>query len=417
MNNRFKPDLSRTQALILAGGQGKHLFPLTANRPTPAMPFGGIFRIVDFTLANCLRSKLPNVALLTQYQHQQLCSYIRYAWSGVWKNSRHASEPLVCVPPSEGNRYRGTADAVFKNIKLLQSGRPDYVLILSGDQIYSMDYREIFERHVELQADLTVATVERPLAAACRFRVIGVDQNFAVTGTEHKPQNPTPLPLRPGRALISMGVYLFNTDILLQSLIENCQTRFGYDFERDIISSLIGSARVYAYNCRDEFQDAPRYWRDIGNIDGYYEASMDLLRLDRALTETEIGTASQFIPHRSAAGSNIGCSRGSGIHIYSRVSHTVLSAGVRIERRANVQDSVLMPGVWIGSGAAVRHAIIDEGVHIPAGFRIGWDINQDRQRYVVSPAGVVVVGQTPEHRNPVTDFEAFGHSGSLRASA
>src|SRR5262245_40238953 len=172
MDYRFMPDLTRTQALILAGGRGKHLFPLTANRPKPATPFGGIFRIVDFTLANCLRSKLPHVALLTQYQHQQVCSYIRYAWNEVWKNSRHTSEPLICLPSSSSKQYRGSADAVFKNLPILEARPTDYVLILSGDHIYHMDYREILARHVELQADVTIATVEGPPQDDSRFAFV-----------------------------------------------------------------------------------------------------------------------------------------------------------------------------------------------------------------------------------------------------
>jgi len=209
-----------------------------------------------------------------------------------------------------------------------------------------------------------------------------------------------------------MGVYVFKTDVLVRSLMSNCENRFGYDFEQHVIPSLIGSAAVYAYNFRDDFQDAPRYWRDIGTIDGYYDASMELVHSGYRFTESSNCPAnSQVIRQPAGARSNIGCSRGSGVHIYSHVSQTVLSARVRIEQRADVRDSVLMPGVWIGPGAAVRHAIVDEGVHIPAGFRIGWDAYEDRKRYVVSPAGVVVVGETPKRRNTGTDFEA------LRASA
>src|SRR5215467_2248823 len=162
MNRRSMPDLSGMQALILAGGQGKHLFPLTLNRPKPAMAFGGIFRIVDFTLSNCLRSRLTKVALLTQYHHEQLRSYIRYGWASVWNNARPHPRPLVCLPPSDHQRYRGTADAVFKNLAILESDRPEFVLILPGDQVYDMDYRDILAQHVETRADVTIATVKRP---------------------------------------------------------------------------------------------------------------------------------------------------------------------------------------------------------------------------------------------------------------
>ena len=418
MKYRFATDLMKTQALILAGGQGNHLFPLTVSRPKSAMPFGGIFRIVDFTLANCIRSKLPHVALLTQYQHQQLCSYIGYAWSRVWKNSQHTSQPLVCLPPSSGNRYKGTADAVFKNLNILKADKPDCVLVLPGDHVYFMDYGEILMRHVELRADVTIAAVERPLSAASQFNVVEVNPDFVVTRTEHKPANPRPVPSRPKRALVSMGVYVFKTDVLVQSLMSNCENCLGYDFEQHVIPSLIGSAAVYAYNFRDDFQNAPRYWRDIGTIDGYYDASMELVGSGCSFTESANDLAnSQVICHPTGARSNIGCSRGPGVHINSHVSQTVFSAGVRIEQRADVRDSVLMPGAWIGPGAAVRHAIIEEGVHIPAGFRVGWDASEDRKRYVVSPAGVVVVGEIPKLSNTGTEVEASGHFHSLRATA
>ena len=408
MNTGSTPDLSRMQALILAGGEGKHLFPLTLNRPKPVMAFGGIFRIVDFTLSNCLRSKLTSVALLTQYQHEQLRSYIRYGWTEVWNNSHSHPQPLVCLPPSPDQRYRGTADAVFKNLSIVQSTRPEFVLIVSGDHIYDMDYRDILAQHVETHADVTIATVECPIKDASQFGVVEVDETFRVTGFEQKPLNPCPRFLRGDRALISMGVYLFKTDVLIRSLIENCDCGFGYDFGEHVIPSLIGSARVFAYDFRDEFENTPRYWRDIHTIDGYYDANMDLVRPS---------AASNLYRHPAAVGNNIGCSRGATVHVYSHVSQSVLSPGVRIEERASVQDSVLMSGVWIGPGAAVRHAIVEEGVHIPADLRVGWDADEDRKRYIISPAGVVVVTETPQLRSTVTDFEALGHFNSLRATA
>ena len=302
----------------------------------------------------------------------------------------------------------GTADAAFKNLSLLESTRPELVLIVSGDLVYDMDYRDIVWRHVEMQADVTIAVVERPLKDASQFGVVGVDQNFRVTGFEQKPMNPCPLSQRGDRALINMGVYLFKTDVLIRSLIENCDRRFGYDFGEHVIPSLIGSARVFAYNFRDESQDAPRYWRDIGTIDGYYDANMDLVRPSAAFG---------LYRHPASASNNVGCSRSAAVHAYSHLSQSVLSPGVRIEERASVQDSILMPDVWIGPGAAVRHAIVEEGVHIPRDFRVGWDADEDSKRYIVSPAGVVVVSETPRLRSTATDFEAFGHANSLRATA
>ena len=219
--------LPRTQALILAGGRGERLFPLTALRPKPAIPFGGVFRIVDFTLSNCLNSKVSRVALLTQYRHDELHSYIRNFWSEVWSARRQGADPLICLPPTSGKRYRGTADAVFQNVSIIESGRGENVLILSGDHVYRMDYRELLARHVETNADVTIATVEHPLKDAAHFGVVEVEEDFRVTGFEEKPAAPLGMPLRPHMALISMGVYVFKRDVLVRSLVEHCDRAFG----------------------------------------------------------------------------------------------------------------------------------------------------------------------------------------------
>jgi glucose-1-phosphate adenylyltransferase len=387
--------LPRTQALILAGGQGKRLYPLTVSRPKPAIPFGGIFRIVDFTLSNCLHSKLHHAALLTQYLHEELHSYIRLGWSEVWKNSRHTTEPLFCLPPCSGKRYRGTADAVFHNLSLLQANRPDYVLILSGDHVYHMDYRELLAQHVQSGAEVTVATLEHSLSDANHFGVVEVDNELKVTGFEEKPESPCPIPSRPGRALISMGVYAFNTDVLIKTLKENCESRFGYDFGDHILPSLIDSARVYAYDFH------PRYWRDIGTIDSYYRASMDLVRPGSGFSPyVNDYEGSQITHHPSSSARTDESTLKARVHSNCQVSRTVLSPGVRIEEGATVEDSVLMPGVRIAPGAAVRRAIVMDGVQIPSDFRVGWDEIEDRKRYTLSPDGVVVVSHTPKMMKP-----------------
>jgi len=394
--------LPRTQALILAGGQGKRLYPLTVSRPKPAIPFGGIFRIIDFTLSNCLHSKLHHAALLTQYLHEELHSYIRPGWSEVWKTSRHTTEPLLCLPPCAGKRYRGTADAVFHNLSLLQSNRPDYVLILSADQVYHMDYRELLAQHVQSGADVTVATLEHQLSDASHYGVVEVDNGSRVTGFEEKPESPCPISSRPDRAVVSMGVYAFNTDVLVKTLTENCESRFGYDFGHHIIPSLIESARVHAYDFRDTSIDAPRYWRDIGTIDSYYRASMDLVRPDSAFSpHVNDYEGSQITQHPGSSDRNDESSPTARVHSNCQVSRTVLSPGVHIEENATVEDSVLMAGVRIAPGGAVRHAIVLEGVQIPSDFRVGWDEFEDRKRYMLSPDGVVVVSHTPKMMKPV----------------
>src|SRR5688500_14366288 len=269
--------LQGTQAMILAGGQGERLSPLTNFRPKPALPFGGGYRIVDFTLLNCLDSALSNVALLTQYRHDELHRYIRESWADRWDAPNSGRLPLLCLPPVSGKRYRGTADAVFQNLSLITSNECDTVLVLSSDHVYRMDYRELLAQHLETNADVTIAAIEHPIENTAHFGVVEVDQNFRVTGFQEKPANPRGLPIRPDMALISMGVYAFRKDVLVQSLIENCDLGFGYDFGRNVIPALIDSARVHAYDFRDQVKDSPCYWRDIGTIDGYYEASMDVV--------------------------------------------------------------------------------------------------------------------------------------------
>jgi len=424
------------QALIMAGGQGERLYPLTASRPKPAVPFGGVFRIVDFTLSNCLNSGLSRVSLLTQYKHEELQTYIQQSWSGPWTGM--ARESLVCLPPSGGNRYRGTADAVLQNIAGLRHRGPESVLILSADQVYHMDYRDLLRYHAETNADLTIATVEQSLTAAKQLGVVEVDSERRVVGFQEKPSNPRSVPSRPAGALISMGVYAFKREVLMQALSESCDKEKGYDFGRHIIPSLIGSAHVRAYDFRDEAKGLPGYWRDIGTLDSYYETSMDLVRPETPFdpytnddwpsypARYESSPCSRFAPglhsqplisldgcalpglHSQPLISLDGCALPglhsqplmARLHTNCRVRRSILSPGVRIEDGGWIDSSVLMPRVWVGKGARIRHAIIEEGVHIPAGFQIGFDLENDRRHYFVTGAGVVVVSQTPKHTRP-----------------
>jgi glucose-1-phosphate adenylyltransferase len=384
------------QTLIMAGGQGDRLYPLTASRPKPAVPFGGVFRIVDFTLSNCLNSGLSRVSLLTQYRHKELQNYLRQSWCGLW--TRMTREPLVCLPPSGGTRYRGTADAVFQNIGALRQGGTEFVLILSGDQVYHMDYRKLLRYHAETNADLTIATVEHSLTAAQHFGVVETDRVHGVVGFQEKPSDPRSMPSHPARALVSMGVYAFKRDVLIRALSEHCHKEKGYDFGHDIIPSLIGSGRIRAYDFRDEATDLPRYWRDIGTVDSYYETSMDLLRPETPFDPYENDDWPSYPAHYQSSHVNV--------HLRSNcpVSRSILSNGVRIEEGGVIESSVLMSGVWVGKDTKIRHAIIEEGVHIPAGFQIGFDLENDRKHYFVTGAGVVVVSQTPKHTRPIFVF-------------
>jgi len=375
----------RTHAFILAGGQGERLLPLTISRPKPLVSFGGIFRIIDFTLLNCLNSALSRVSVLTQHKYQDVHTYIRKTWSELWKNSTgRGSSRLQCLEPSSGKRYRGTADAVFHNLSILDADRPEFVLILSGDHIYDMDYRCLVGRHADTRADLTIATVECPVEAASHFGVVEVTSGFKVAGFQEKPANPRPLPGRPSTALVNMGVYVFKTDVLAQALHEYCDTGRGYDFGHDIIPSLIQSGRVFAYDFRDENHGKPRYWRDIGTLDSYYQASMDLVQPHPPFNPY-IKDASRSRPLAPITVSLAG---------KAHVARSVLSPGVRIEQGAFVEDCVLMPGVHVGKNASLLRAVVDEGVTIPAGFRAGFDARQDGARYIVTETGVVVVSDT-----------------------
>ena len=387
----------RTQTFILAGGQGDRLHPLTVSRPKPAVSFGGMFRIIDFTLSNCFYSGLRHVSLVTQYRYEDLHRYVRSGWSELWNSPEGPAyrAPLGFLPPPSGKRYRGTADAVFQNSELLQSNRTDYVLVLGGDHVYRMNYDCLLRQHAETNADLTIATVEHPLASASRFGVVDVDQHFKITGFEEKPANPRPMASRPSLALVSMGIYVFKKSVLLDSLHDFRETGRGCDFGHDIIPALIQSGGAYAYDFRDEAQDAPRYWRDIGTIDAYFQASMDLVDPDGPFDPyANDECPSQPTRHPS---SNDRHSLGSSLRQPGNVDTTwsVLSPDVELADGVTVKASILMPGVRVGRNARLRRVIVEEGIHIPAGFEAGFDLEQDRRFHTVSDAGVVVICKNP----------------------
>jgi glucose-1-phosphate adenylyltransferase len=390
--------LARTQAFVLAGGQGERLLPLTMSRPKPAISFG-VSRIIDFTLSNCLQSKLAQVALLTQYRHDELHRYIGQRWNAFWNEPGRSDRHLICLPPTSGKRYRGTADAVFQNLPTIRLNAPEHLIILSGDHVYEMDYRQLLAQHVDTNADVTIATIEHPVNEATHFGVVEVDKDLRVIGFEEKPEKPRAMPRRPHMALISMGVYVFRKEVLVRSLIENCDSAFRFDFGHHVIPSLIGCSRVYAYDFHDNVLNSPRYWRDIGTIDSYYAASMDLAH----------GTTPLPAPPSENCAS---------ISAKARVSHSVLSAGVRVEEDVCVEDSVVMPGARVGRHARIRRAIIGEGVNIPPDFEVGFDIERDRKHHTVSRHGVVVVSETPAARKPVVvHFQSDAISQHVRTVA
>jgi len=336
--------MSQTPVLVLAGGRGDRLNPLTASRPKSLLPVGPV-RLIDFTLSNCRRSGLRNVCLLTQYKHEQLTRHVRMAWNG----------QFLCLPPLSGKHYRGPADAVFQNMTWLLGTNTRDVLILSGDHVYGMDYRNLLRKHVETNADVTVAAVRSPLV-------------------------PVPKPGYPALAMVSMGIYVFRVQTLLDALHEICGRGFGYDFGHDVLPYLFRSVHVSAYDFRDEALDLPGYWHHVVNIDSYYRASMDLARPDAPVRIHDL-----FLGHTADAVPVAGLSG------RARVCRTMLCGGVRIDHDADVQDSLLMPGVRVQSGAKLRRVIVDDSVEIPPNLSVGWDAERDRSSYTVTPGGVTVL--------------------------
>ncbi len=356
---------------ILAGGQGNGLFPLTLARPKPGLAFGPC-RIIDFTLANCRDSGLEDCVLLTQYRRDQLAVHVRRIWNREFR----------CASAALGKRYRGTADAVYQNLRCLENAR--HVLILAGDHVYQMDYQKLLRRHLETEADLTLSTVEFPLNQASSFGVVEVDPPFRVSRFVEKPVSPRPLPHRPTASLISMGIYVFKVQALVEALHLHCSAGSGFDFGHDIIPTMIASRKVFAFEFRDEATGNPAYWRDVGTIDSYYNATMDLLRVQRPFD-----LSSGFVPRDETLPPAM-------VVPSARVSHTMLCDGAEVNDAAEIADCVLMPGSKVGRGARLRRVIVDEGVQIPEGFTAGWDTEVDRLSHIVSPGGVAVVSHAPQ---------------------
>lgn len=399
--------IGRTVAMLMAGGVGNRLYPLTRDRAKPAVPFGALYRIVDFTLSNCLNSGLFRINLLTQYRSFSLHRHVREAWGPMFNLQR--GEYVELVPPQQrihGDWYRGTADAIFQNVYLLEIERPDYVLILSGDHIYAMDYRAMLTFHVEREAVLTVACLEAPLADATRFGVMQISDQERVIGFEEKPAQPKPVPDDPQTALVSMGIYIFNTTDLVRILAEDARTDSAHDFGKNIIPTMVGREMpVYAYRFRHAASGSDGYWRDIGTLDSYYDANMDLLEPQPPFDvhdpqwpiHTYVGAAPPAkTVHDIEEQGRVGLATESllapgCIVSGGRVRHSLLSPDVKVNSFSEVSDSILFRGVHVGRHARIHRAIIDKHVVIPEGFQIGIDLEQDRKRFTVTENGVVVV--------------------------
>jgi len=407
MVDRRRTLLGDTLAIVMAGGQGERLYPLTRDRGKPAVPFGGIYRVIDFTLSNCLNSGMRKIYVLTQYKSGSLERHIRIGWGPLFNHE--LDEWIQCVPPQlrVGERwYEGTADAVYQNVYLLEQERPRYVVVLSGDHIYKMDFARLIAYHEANGAIATVAAVEVPIAEASAFGVLAVDEASRITAFQEKPKEPSPVPGRPDTALVNMGVYVFETEALVRALAADARRDTRHDFGHDILPGLVDTKKLYAYPFIDENKKQTAYWRDIGTLDSYYEASMDLVAVEPVFNLYDknwpIRTMAQQLPPAKTVfaqeepGGRLGIvldSLVSGGAIVSggRVERCILGPEVRVNSYAKVVDSVLMDGVDVGRHARVTKAIIDKNVRIPASFVVGEDPEEDRRRFTMTPGGVVVI--------------------------
>jgi glucose-1-phosphate adenylyltransferase len=394
---RTKVILQDTLAMVLAGGQGERLYPLTRDRSKPAVPFGGIYRIIDFTLSNCLNSGIRKIFVLTQYRSASLERHLKMGWDPVM--SPELDEWIFTVPPQLRLRqswYQGTADAIYQNIHLLEDQRPRHVVVLSGDHVYKMDYAAMLRRHEETGAVATIAAVDVPVEEAQAFGVLHVDARSRIVSFQEKPEHPEPIPGRPDRALVNMGVYCFDTRALVRALVEDARLPTRHDFGHDVLPRLLRTGDVCAYPFVDPDQ-RPLYWRDIGTLDAFYQASVDLLEerptFDLYDEAWPIRTLSRQLP--PAWGADGASLRrvivSPGCVLHGAVDGSVLSPEVRVGAGAQVEASVLMDGVVIGEGARVRRAVVDKSVRIPPRASIGLDAETDRERFTVSAGGVVVI--------------------------
>ena len=407
--------LSKTLAIILAGGTGSRLQPLTSDRAKPAVPFGGKYRIIDFTLTNCLHSGIRRVLVLTQYKSHSLQKHLRNGWSIF---NPELGEYITPVPPQmrvDGEWYSGTANAIYQNLYMIERSEADWILVLSGDHIYRMDYAEIIRTHIKQQADVTIACMEVPIDEAQAFGIMEIDADANIASFTEKPAQPTPLPGDAKHALASMGIYIFSKQLLLDALCSDHDNAVSsHDFGHDILPALIRTGRACAYRFGgDEGRVSPdRYWRDVGTIDSYYDTNMSLLEpvppLNLYQEDWVIRTyQGQTPPARTVPGESghegvfiNSIAAGGSIIAGGNVNHSIMFPGVQVGDEAIVEDAILFNGVVIGEGAQVKHCIIDKGVRVPAGESIGVDPARDRQRFQVSDKGVVVIPKRYRFTSP-----------------
>jgi glucose-1-phosphate adenylyltransferase len=397
-------------AILLAGGVGERLYPLTRDTAKPGVPFGGVYRIIDFTLSNCINSDVRKILILTQFKSLELHRHIRHGWNIL---SPELGEYIDIIPPmkraSESDWYSGTADAVYQNIASIETERPDHIMILSGDHIYKMDYRQMIDVHRSKDADVTIATTQVAPEEAYRFGVVQIDPEIRIRGFREKPRG-TDVPrsaFNPNMVSVSMGIYAFEADVLIRELRRDAENpNSSHDFGKDVIPACMArGCAVAAYDFMDMNAKKARYWRDVGTIDAFYEANMDLCDVTPEFNlydaKWPIHVRSMQQPPAKFVFADEGVRMGVAIDSIvsagciisgGRVIHSVLSPGVRVHSYSDVDHSILMPNVGVGRYSKVRRAILDNGVELPPHSSVGFDAEADRAKgYIVTEAGITVV--------------------------
>jgi glucose-1-phosphate adenylyltransferase len=410
-SSRFISALTKnTVALILAGGRGSRLKFLTSWRAKPAVPFGGKFRIIDFPLSNCINSGVRRIGVVTQYKSDSLIRHIQRGWSFLSGEFNEFIDLLPAQQRIQEEWYKGTADAVFQNLDILRNYGAEHVLILAGDHVYKMDYGQMLADHVRNKADMTVACINVPVDEASAFGVITVDETDRIIDFKEKPEHPEPLPGRTDVAFASMGIYIFNASFLYEQLIRDADdAHSSHDFGHDIIPYLISKYRVYAHRFTNSCvgaTDGNYYWRDVGTVDAYWEANMELTKVIPELNLYDriwpIWTYQEQMPPAKFVFNDEGrCGyatdslvSGGCLISGSRVNSSVMFSDVRVHSYCDIEGSVILPNVTIARHVKLKRVVIDKGVHIPEGMQIGFDLEEDRKRFYVSEKGITLV--TPE---------------------